>query len=336
MDWIHEPYRKLYTRADAKWLRHSILARGLAALLLVATDEDGFIYLVDDETPADAVMRVLAGQRSERAMVKRFVTALLEARPDDPAYLMLDLDRRRFQVRNFPAAQGVIPGTVEDRSKARSAAAIRAAEWREANRSRERSPDVRERVREQDPNGSANSSANTSERVREQDPNAFASRAGGGARATPAPPGARARDSSSPSGSQREREPGLAPCSIPKADPEALMGRPKAFLDRLEASSNLFQVPRETLAGAAWQLDVEANHRPELDVEDLDPLLADAIDVAALALREHKLTTGESALIEVRRLFRFRLGYLSKRLKSQPRRTSEPGADTVTDRVKIL
>jgi len=130
MDWVHETYRKIYQRSDGKWARHRASTRGLAALLIIAADEDGCIYLGEGETPADTAARVVQAHASERKQIKADTVALLEAKPQDPPFLVHDENEKRIRIRNFSAAQGIVPQTPEERSAERSSEAERAARYR--------------------------------------------------------------------------------------------------------------------------------------------------------------------------------------------------------------
>jgi 5-methylcytosine-specific restriction endonuclease McrA len=137
MDWVHETHRNIYTRVDGKWARHPASVRALAALLLVYVDDDGCVYLATGESPADAITRVVQAHASERKRIAADVAALLESKPNDPPYLVHDEPEGCVRIRNFHAAQGVVPQSAEERSAdrandARSAAARRQQKYRDA------------------------------------------------------------------------------------------------------------------------------------------------------------------------------------------------------------
>jgi hypothetical protein len=130
MDWVHETHRNIYTRVDGKWARHPASVRALAALLLVYVDDDGCIYLAPGETPAAAIARVVQAHPSERKQIAADVGALIESKANDLAYLIHDDKEGRIQIRNFIAAQGLVPQSAADRSAERSKAAERQAAYR--------------------------------------------------------------------------------------------------------------------------------------------------------------------------------------------------------------
>jgi len=143
MDWAHETFRRLYCRTDAKWLRLSLLARGVGTELLKVADDDGRVFLIPEEAPWECVARVLQAHPSDRKHLAKVVGELLaDHGSDDPAYLIVEGSALR--IRNFRAAQGVV-GTAEEIRHERSKAAERQARYRQ-KKSIGASPDVTEGV----------------------------------------------------------------------------------------------------------------------------------------------------------------------------------------------
>lgn len=143
MDWAHETFRRLYCRTDAKWLRLSLLARGVGTELLKVADDDGRVFLIPEEAPWECVARVLQAHPSDRKHLAKVVGELLaDHGSDDPAYLIVEGPALR--IRNFRAAQGVV-GTAEEIRHERSKAAERQARYRQ-KKSTGASPDVTEGV----------------------------------------------------------------------------------------------------------------------------------------------------------------------------------------------
>ena len=126
MDWLHETYRRIYVRADARWLALPAMSRGIGYALLTVADDDGFIPAGRGESIADTVVRVLAAHASERRRVVEAVEDLLI-----DGYLQ-EVDGHGL-IRNFVAAQGTAAGA-EERSVQHSAAAKRQSRYRAKKR----------------------------------------------------------------------------------------------------------------------------------------------------------------------------------------------------------
>lgn len=117
IDWLNEPWVKLYTRCDPAWQRLPVSARGLGSELLKYADAVGVVALVEEGEPAGAaVARLVAARAGE-----------LERVVDDVAWLLRDgfliQDGERLVIRNFELAQ-----------ERRSPAAIRQARHRQRSK----------------------------------------------------------------------------------------------------------------------------------------------------------------------------------------------------------
>lgn len=97
MDFYIEPWRKLYTRVDAKWLLLPVSARGLGSELIKYVDKLGCIPLGGQE-PGKAVAYLMSARRSEHKRIASDIALLLK-----DGYLVLENDNLR--IKNFVAAQ---------------------------------------------------------------------------------------------------------------------------------------------------------------------------------------------------------------------------------------
>lgn len=130
MDWSHRTFRRLYQDSGPAWRLLPSSTRGLAALLILAADDDGCIPIPPPQTPEAVVARLIDAHPGERARLASDLSRLLSdtflLASRDPSGARVDAIR----IRNFHAAQGVVPMSAQERSDHRSNDAIRQARRR--------------------------------------------------------------------------------------------------------------------------------------------------------------------------------------------------------------
>lgn len=300
MDWEHETYRRLYVRRDARWVRHPLSTRGLADELLVYADEDGCLWLADGEEPVDCIMRVTQAHTGERDRVLADMNRLLQGNSKDPAYMLIDDSERVIRIRNFHAAQGIIPVTAAERSEQRSASAIRAARWRADKRS------------ERTANASANASANAKTNAGERLPNAHTNaEKTSGERETErqANAGERLARGDAPAGASPgdAREGTLPSCPSLPSGTHAPTGAARLAFETMRRAKWAKPVADTDLYPIAIEVGALID-KPEIDPGVAADALADASDCAAKYLRAHAEADGLTCAIEFKRKVRFKYG----------------------------
>lgn len=172
MKWTNETFLRLYSRITAEWLLLPVSARGLFDELLKYASDDGRVSFLGASAGV-GIARVVSAHPSETRRIEADVAALVR---DGCVFV----DGSALVIKNFPAAQGIVPMSREERSEERSAAAIRAAKWRAARADGQNSAPENgsDSVRERSANAFANATPND---VRERSAN---SSPRAGARAT--------------------------------------------------------------------------------------------------------------------------------------------------------